>query len=238
MTQSTSPQVLIYASIDLARMQMATEGQRLWSVAVDNAERARTQVDAIPGVRCLGHEVLSQPGVASFDPTRLTVTACALGLDGYQLEVRLRDDYRVAVEAADPRSVVLNVTFGDDRADLDTLVAALRDLSARLWREGRDAACAGTGFELPPHQRQLMSPRDAFFAPTEALPIEECLGRIAAEIVTPYPPGIPVVTPGEQVSDELVAWMQTGASTGLHVHGPEDLSLRTLRVVCEPGAPA
>jgi lysine decarboxylase len=235
MTQSTSPLVLVYASIDTARWQMANHGQELWSRALDLAERARAEIDAIDGVRCLGHDVLEREGVYAFDPTRLTVSACGLGLSGFDLETRLRDDHGIAIEAADALNVVLNVTFGDSEDDLRRLVAALRGLAGGLGGgatgAAAQAACQALFVHLPRFTRQVMSPRDAFFAASDALPVRGCLGRASAEMVTPYPPGIPVVAPGEEVSDELIAYLEEGAAAGLHVHGPEDLTLRTLRVV-------
>jgi arginine/lysine/ornithine decarboxylase len=233
MTQSTSPQVPMYASIDAARQQMATDGAELWRGAIEQACWARRELNRLPGVRCLGEEALARKGVASFDPTRLTISGADLGLSGYELETVLRDDHRIAVEAADPLNVVLNVTYGDAPADLGQLVAAFRDLAHRRAGPagGGPAASAGRLTRTPAFTRQVLSPREAFFAPAEAMPLGACTGRTSAEMVTPYPPGIPVLGPGEAISDEIVAYLQEGARAGLKVHGPEDRALRSLRVV-------
>ena len=233
MTQSTSPQVLMYVSIDAARQQMAVHGAELWRGAIELASWARRQIHEIPGLRCLGEELLDRDGVAEFDPTRLTISACELGLTGYQFETVLRDDYRIAVEAADPLNIVLNVTFGDSREDLDLLVGALRDLSARYGEAGGggSAACSGLLSRTPPFTRQVLSPRDALFAAAVARPLAECAGEVSAEMVTPYPPGIPVLGPGEEISADIVAYLKEASATGLKVHGPEDRTLRSLRVV-------
>jgi arginine decarboxylase len=229
MTQSTSPQTLMYASIDAARQQMCVRGQELWTGAVELAAWAREQLNDIPGIRCLGEEALAHAGVVSTDPTRLTVSSLDLGHGGHELESILRKDYRISVEAADPFNVVLNVTFGDSRADLERLVAAFRDYS------GRFAAAPGAVRprlrQTPAFTHQVLSPREAFFAPSVPLPLAECSGHVSAEMVTPYPPGIPVLGPGEAISEEIVAYLQEGAETQLKVHGPEDPSLCTLRVV-------
>ena len=230
MTQSTSPQVLIYASIDAARAQMATQGEELWSRAVENAEWARAQLGRLAGVRVLGDEVLARDGVADFDRTRLTVSACDLGLNGYELETALRESYGIAVEAADPLNVLLNVTYGDSRDDVACFTAAMTDLAARR-RDARPVSCATPLASWPRSSRQIMSPRDAFFAVSEAVPVAQSGGRVSAEMVAPYPPGIPVVAPGEEVSDELVAYLTEASARAMHVHGPEDLTLKTLRVV-------
>jgi len=234
MTQSTSPQVPIYASIDAARQQMVTEGEALWSRAVELAERARAGIARIPGLRCLGHEMVGRGGVAAFDPTRLTISACDLGHTGYELETILRNDYRIGVEAADALNIILNVTHGDRAEDIDRLLAALADYAARYAgnaRAGAAPACHSLLGRAPSFTRQVLSPREAFFAPSRAVPLAEAAGEVSAEMVTPYPPGIPVLGPGEEISDEVVAYLEEGAATGLKVHGPEDRSLRTLRVV-------
>jgi arginine decarboxylase len=233
MTQSTSPQALMYASIDAARQQMATEGAGLWRGAIAEAEWARERINEVPGLRCLGREVLEAEGVAEFDPTRLTISALDLGHSGTELETILRDDYSVAVEAADPLAIILNVTFGDTTDDLHTLVEALRDYAARHADASgrREAAARWLRLRPPPFTRQVLSPREAFFAPSVALPLADCVGRISAEIVTPYPPGIPALGPGEEIAAETVAYLGEASAAQLKVHGPEDLSLRTLRVV-------
>jgi len=231
MTQSTSPQVLMYASIDAARQQMATRGAELWRGAIEQARWARAELNSLPGIRCLDDEAVSRLGVASFDPTRLTVSSGDLGHSGYQLETVLRDDYRIAVEAADPLNVVLNVTYGDSHADLEKLLTAFRDYVGRQAGGGGSAARAGLLAHAPAFTRQVLSPREAFFAPSVALPLAECAGRVSAEMVTPYPPGIPVLGPGEEISHEIVAYLHEGATSGLKVHGPEDRTLHTVRVV-------
>jgi hypothetical protein len=129
---------------------------------------------------------------------------------------------------------VLNVTYGDSRADVERLVAALAACAARFADQagaGGSAAPAGLLGHAPAFTRQVLSPRDAFFAPSAALPVSACAGRVSAEMVTPYPPGIPVLGPGELVSDEIVAYLLEAAAKGLKVHGPEDRALCTLRVV-------
>jgi len=233
LTQSTSPQVLMYVSIDAAREQMAVRGAELWRGAIELAGWARDQIVTLRGLRCLGAELLGRDGVTEFDPTRLTISASELGLSGHELETLLRDDYRIAVEAADPLNVVLNVTYGDSREDVELLVRSLRDLAARYRDAGGSGSAATFGLlaHTPAFTRQVLSPREAFFAPAVALPLAECAGHVSAEMVTPYPPGIPVLGPGEEISAEIVAYLQEAAATGLKVHGPEDRALRSLRVI-------
>jgi arginine decarboxylase len=214
---------------------MAVHGAELWRHAIELADWARDQVNTFTGLRCLGRELLQRDGVSEYDPTRLTVSACELGLSGYQLETVLRDDYRIAVEAADPLNIVLNVTFGDSREDVEQLAGALRDLSVRYADGAGSAAAARACSTLlahtPPFTRQVLSPRDAVFAAAVAKPLGQCAGEVSADMVTPYPPGIPVLGPGEAISPEIVAYLREASASGLKVHGPEDRTLRSLRVV-------
>ncbi len=182
LTQSTSPQVLMYASIDAARAQMATEGD----AAVARRPRAGRLGARARSPRCRACAASAtrssqEDGVVAFDRTRLTVSASDLGLTGFELETVLRDDHGIAVEAADPLNVVLNVTYGDSRADVERLVAALRRLRRRASRPGpapaATAAPAGLLGHAPAFTRQVLSPRDAFFAPSAALPVSACAGQ-------------------------------------------------------------
>ena len=211
----------------------------------------------------LGAGGARQPGAADFDPVRLTLSLATLGLSGYELERRLRTDHALAVEAADPHNVVVNITFGDSPATVDRLVDAVAGVAAQAGRQsggaagaagaaGQSSGAAGTaaaqgvaeaagrsGNEaaspasppLPLFTRQVCSPRDAFFGPAEVVSLADCAGWVSAEMVVPYPPGIPVLGPGEEISGETVAYLAEAARRGVLVHGPRDLTLATLRVV-------
>ena len=158
MTQSTSPQVLIYASIDAARAQMATHGRG--ALVAGGRQRGLGCASAWP--RCPGcaysaKRCSSRPGVADLDRTRLTVSACDLGLTGYELETALRDGYGMAVEAADPLNVLLNVTYGDSRDDVAGFLAAMTDLAASR-RDAGAVRCATPLAAWPRFPRQVMTP--------------------------------------------------------------------------------
>jgi len=260
MLRTTSPLVPIYLSIDAARRQMVVGGEALWGEALRLAALARARLAAIPGMAVLGADAARQPGSVDFDPVRLTFSAVEAGLSGYELEHRLRAEQAVAIEAADPHNVVVNVTSGDSPASIDRLVAACAAVIAVIaaaaagrepgddrapvavsgaGRTGRRAgddrgATVASGLTpglAPRFGRQLCSPREAFFGAADALPLAACVGRVSAEMVVPYPPGIPVLGPGEEVTAETAAYVAQAAARGLLIHGPRDVSLATLRVV-------
>lgn len=243
---STSLLVPILASIDAARAQMETDGERLWSRAVELADEARSRITRIPGLRCMGPEVVERASVVDLDRSRLTVSASELGCSGYELEWALREDYRIAVETADSLNIVMNISYGDTSETVDRLISALTDVAARgpLRRaaEGpaRDgdhspigAGAAAPPMTLPSFSRLVLTPREAFFAPSRALPLRDCVGEVSAEMATPYPPGVPVVGPGEEITAELVLYLTEARERGLAIHGPQDATLRTLLVVAD-----
>lgn len=239
MLRSTSMLVPILASIDAARMQMATEGQQLWARAVGLAETARSQLCRVPGLRCLGVDILERESVTAFDPARLTVSAADLGWAGYELEWELRESFGIVVESADALNVVMNVTHADTAESVATLVAALREVAARgqapAAGSSGDARLAQTrdslSLPLPPLPRSVLTPRVAFFAAARSIALRESVGAVSAEMATPYPPGVAVLCPGEEISAEVVAYLEEARRRGLALHDLQDATAETVRVV-------
>jgi arginine/lysine/ornithine decarboxylase len=232
MTQSTSRLALIFASIDASRQQMAMHGQELWDGAIELSAWTRQRIREIPGMRILGEEILEQDAAHEFDPTRLTLTARDLGLSGYELETVLRDDYRIAVEMAEPVNVMFNITHGDSRDSARSLVEALTDVANR-YRGTQPSPLMerAAALQFPRFTRQVLSPRTAFYAPSDVVDTAQAVGRVGTEILTPYPPGIPALGPGEEISQEIVDYLLEAAVVGVRVQGAEDATLQTLRVV-------
>jgi len=233
MVNTTSPSATILASIDACRRQMALHGERLLGQVLDLAEDARRRLQALPGIAVLDAVRL---GLAAdeFDRTKLVIDVHGLGLTGFDAEHALRERFRVGPEMSDLVGVVCLVTVGDTPASIDRLVAAFTALS----REHRGAATGGadlrsSGSVLAPGT-QAMSPRDAFFADTRAVPLAEAAGEVSAELVIPYPPGIPVLAPGDVITADKVDYLHRGAAHGMYLSGPADPNLATIRVVKEP----
>jgi arginine/lysine/ornithine decarboxylase len=186
----------------------------------------------MPGLDLMGDDVLQSRGAHAFDPTHVTVGVIRLGLTGYQAGDWLRERHGVHVELADHRRVMALITF----ADTDETVTRLREALASLAEEhsSRDALDLG---RLPAlretRMETVMSPREAFLGVTEMVPWRKAAGRISAEMVCPYPPGIPVTAPGERLTDEAVGYLQEQAARGVMVEGAADESLATFRVVAK-----
>lgn len=236
MVQTTSPAAFFYASLDATRRRLACEGNQLWSRVLELAQEARQVLAAIPGLRVIGPELVTGRPGAGFDPTRLVIDVQGLGLTGFEAKRRLRVDYRVAVEMADLVSVVCLVTIGDSPETIASLVRASADL-ARSCRgshhsKGEQLATLlrSTG-PIVAGAPQVLTPQEAFFSPSERVPLTQASGRIAAEPVTPYPPGIPVLAPGELIPPEVIEFLQAGRAAGMRFNGASDPTLTTLRVV-------
>jgi arginine/lysine/ornithine decarboxylase len=216
--QTTSPSYILMASLDLARMQMATEGKKLLNRTIKLAEEARARIDKIPGITCFGKERAKQAGMADMDVTKLTITVSDLGLSGYHVSQLLNTRFGIQVEMADPFHVLVIVSIGDRQDDLDRLVAALQQISAETGLQG---ALLPLDKVHPPSltNRFAMTPRKAFYYDTELVPVDRSAGRVCAEIVTVYPPGIPLFVPGEEISRDAIDYITNMAGWGAIIDG-------------------
>lgn len=235
---STSPNLPMVASLDVARRQMAVEGGALLSRTIELAEETRRRLNAIPNVYCFGEELQGRPGVFDLDPTKITITVKDLGYTGYEASEILRRRYNVQVELADLFNVVALVTIGTSPSAADRLVQGVSEL-AREDRAVDIFSPSGvlerrleTGtYKLPKIPPMRMLPRDAFLAETEFVKFKESAGRICAETISPYPPGIPVISPGEELTPEIIDYLALELKAGVRMQGPFDKELRNIRVV-------
>ncbi len=216
--QTTSPSYILMASLDLARMQMATEGKKLLNRTIKLAEDARAAIDKIPGISCFGKDRAKQVGMADMDVTKLTITVSDLGLSGYHVSHVLNNRFGIQVEMADPFHVLVIVSIGDRQDDLNRLVEALQVISAETGLQG---ALLPLDKVHPPmlQNRFAMTPRKAFYSDSELVSVNHSAGRVSTEIVTVYPPGIPLLVPGEEISRDAIDYLQNMAGLGAIIDG-------------------
>ena len=228
--QSTSPSYVLMASLDLARMQMATEGQKLLDKAIHLAEGARTQIRRIDGIACFGRDEIKGHRSFDLDVTKLTVSARALGITGFQASLVLNNESDVQVEMADLFNLLIIVSIGDRQDDLNRLVAGLERIAGNHLRRGAGAI----EVVFPPVGAALrVLPREAYFAPHEYLNLHEAGGRVSSDIVTIYPPGIPLLVPGEEITSEIAEYLTVMASKGARVDGLREGPFLQIRVVAD-----
>lgn len=227
---TTSASSLVYATMDGWRRQMVEQGYDLLEEALHRAERIRTAADELSGLRPMGQEIVDEGFAASFDPLKIVIDVRGLGITGMQAAEWLRAHRHVDLGGSDSCRISASITCADDDETEKVLLDALRALV-----EGADSIERQTPVHLPAPStlelEQAMLPREAFFAEADHVPAERAAGRIAAEMISPYPPGVPVIAPGEVITDEVLDYLRSGVEHGVLIPDAADPSLRTLRVV-------
>jgi lysine decarboxylase len=229
LTQTTSPLMPVLASLDGCRRQMGLAGRDMLDRTIELAERARRELRRLPGIDVLDASSLGLPP-EQFDPTRLVIDVESLGLTGYIVERLLRERFQIAPEMSDRAGIVCLVTVGDTPETIQRLVRAVASLPHRAMPRST-ATCPRIAGEAIATGEQALTPREAYFAPSVAAPLLDTVGEVAAEAVIPYPPGIPVLTPGEIITAIKIDCLREGIAAGMHVRGAADPSLQTLRIV-------
>jgi lysine decarboxylase len=222
---TTSPAAAILASLDRARALMAVRGRELLERTLALADAARAELARVPGLRVLGPDA----GVPAYDPTKLVLSLPGTGADGVAVERDLFEE-GVRVELANRDTIVPLLTVADTEETVERLVGALGRSLERRSAAPRPAGAASAVWGVDPEVS--LSPREAFFAPRETVSARKAPGRVAAETVAPYPPGIPAIAPGEVWTRELLEALREAASSGTRMAYCADPSLETLQVVC------
>jgi arginine decarboxylase len=232
LTESTSPSALLTASLDAARRQAAVRGAELLAETIAGVERARAAVQEIPGLDVLDERLVGRPGVHGWDPLRLSIDVRGTGTTGTRMASLMREVDDINLELVAENVIVAVFGMGEDAAaSAERLVTAMRRAVATL---GAEEELPRRPFAPPPPWGRLeMAPREAFLGPQEAVAFANAVGRLAAESLAAYPPGIPNVLPGERLTRETVDYINTVVEHGGWVRGAVDRSLRTVRVVVE-----
>ena len=231
--ETTSVSALLLSGIDGARRQFVREGYELLDRALRMAKLARERLATeVPELRVVDPaELLARPGVTGVDPTHVLIDVASVGLTGYEVTHWILDEHAIAFELMDHRRVMPAITYAHGEEDIERLVGALRNLVDCRGDPDRAPDVRTLPSRAALRTEQAILPREAFFAPTEAVAVTEAIGRVSAELVTPYPPGIPALAPGEVVNEALVDYFQGTSAAGGFVEGAADPTLRTLRVV-------
>lgn len=215
LVQTTSPSYLLMASLDVARRHLVQQGAAQWATAVETANQLRERLGAL---------AFPTPYPYVQDPTKLVIDTRPLGLTGFAAANQLWEQ-GIAVESAGYGFILAVITPGDRPSELERFERAVQGLRA----EGPAPGYLGR----PPVSEALQTPREAYLGRKEPVPLASAVGRMAAEMVAPYPPGIPVLVPGERITADTLAYLGRAVETGHHLQGPVDPSLRTIQVVKE-----
>jgi len=232
LTESTSPNSLLCGSLDAARRQAAVHGRELLDATMAELARTREQIRAIAGLDVLDDRLAGRPGVFAYDPLRLAVDVRGVAASGYELAPMLREIDDINLELYGQN--VLVAVFGMGERGLPEAARMLAALRTAVERVGPDPGGERESFAAPPPWGELaMTPREAYLGAQEVVPASQAAGRIAAESLATYPPGIPNVLPGERLTAETLAYVQNTLELGGSVRGASDRLLHTVRVVVE-----
>lgn len=229
LSQTTSPSYVLLASIDVARKQMYFKGQDMLTKTLSLVKEARNELSSVPGLRVVGSELVGKPGCYDWDPTKLTINVDGLGLSGFEVETLLRQKYGIQVELADLHNILLLFSIGDDQETKDRLVAAIKDIAlGRMVKNVIKLTVHMPESDLPD---LVASPQEAFYSDTKRVRFEDSVDEIAAEMIMAYPPGIPILCPGERITPEIVKYVEILKKEHCHLQGPEDPYIDYIRVL-------
>lgn len=226
--QTTSPSYIIMASLDCARRQIALEGKDLLQKTIELCKYTRDEINKIPGFYCFGEEVLGKPGSYSFDPTKLTISSRELGITGFELDMILADKYHIQMELSDFYNVLAVGSFGDTKEGMDRLLSALKEISNDYYGKKETVQ---DFLDIPAIPTKILNPREAFYSDKISIPLNESIGKISGEFLLAYPPGIPVLCPGEEITQEVVDYVHDLKRANLYVQGTEDLTVENIKIV-------
>ncbi|MDR1915749.1 MAG: aminotransferase class I/II-fold pyridoxal phosphate-dependent enzyme [Synergistaceae bacterium] len=226
LTQTTSASYLLMSSIDIARKHLATEGSEIFRRVLELAEYARSEINGIGGYYAFSGEIVNGRDIAAFDATKLSVHTLKIGLAGVEVYDILRDDYGIQIEFGDMGNLLAIISVGDTHYNIERLVSSLAEIKRLHSKEGLDL---WDHEYIPPVVR--LSPQEAFYAPRRPVPIKESSGEISSEFVMCYPPGIPILAPGELITEDALGYILYAKSKGSLVMGPQDMTLQNIQVV-------
>ena len=226
LTQTTSGSYLLLSSLDISRRNLALRGKEAFARVSELAEYARHEINAIGGYYAFSRELCNGDSIYDFDTTKLSVNTLRVGLAGIEVYDLLRDEYDIQIEFGDLGNILAYLSIGDRPREIERLVSALSEVRRRFG--GSEAGLMKQEYIEPD---VAVSPQDAFYAEHESLPLLETEGRVCSEFVMCYPPGIPILAPGERITREILDYIVYAKEKGCSMTGPEDADITRLNVL-------
>lgn len=228
--QTTSGSYVLMASLDLARRQLATRGREMIRNVLELSNYARRRINEIDGLYAFGSELVGNPGVWKFDETKLGINVTGMGLTGYEVERLLRKNYNIQVEMADFGNILAIISLGDTIQDVDKLIYALEDMAS--MGGGRCNVYGYMRMNIPPPiTKYCCSPRDAYYSPKTTMKLDSAIGKISGEMLMAYPPGIPIICPGEEITWDIVEYIKLLKASKYQLQGTKDATLEYIEVI-------
>lgn len=226
LTQTTSGSYLLLSSLDISRRNLALRGRESFARVVELADYARNEINAIGGYYAFSKELINGNSIYDFDRTKLSVHTLEIGLAGIEVYDILRDEYDIQIEFGDIGNILAYLSIGDRRQEVERLVSALAEVK-RCYQKDKTGMLSQEYVE--PHV--VTTPQESFYAEKEAIPLLETEGRVCSEFVMCYPPGIPILAPGEMISREIIEYIVYAKEKGCSMTGPEDAKIEYLNVL-------
>ena len=226
LSQSTSASYLLMSSLDVSRRNLALRGKESFEKVIELSEYARREINAIGGYYAYSKELIDGVSVCDFDVTKLSVYTQGIGLTGIEVYDLLRDEYDIQIEFGDIGNILAYISIGDRIQDIERLVGALADIKRLYSRDGKDLIA---GEYIQPEL--VLSPQEAFYADRRSLTLDESIGQVCGEFVMCYPPGIPILAPGERITREIVDYVQFAKERGCSLQGTEDPEVNYINVI-------
>ena len=226
LTQTTSGSYLLMSSLDISRRHLALHGQEIFHKVVDMADYARQEINAVGGYYAFGRELMNGDSVFDFDGTKLSVHTRDIGLAGIEVYDILRDEYDIQIEFGDIGNILAYLSMGDRLQELERLVSTLTEIRRHYQKDP-----AGMLTQEYVEPEVVMSPQDAFYADKVSLPLGQSEGRVCSEFVMCYPPGIPILAPGERITAEILEHICYAKEKGCSMTGSEDPELQYINVL-------
>lgn len=228
LTQTTSGSYLLISSLDVSRRNLALRGKEIFRSVVHMAEYLRGEINRIGGYYAFSRELIDGEAVCDFDVTKLSIHTLDIGLAGIEVYDLLRDEYDIQIEFGDIGNILAYISMGDRERDAERLVAALSEIK-RCYAKDK------TGLLTQEYVTPVIAvpPQEAFYAPKKSVLLSEAVGRVSGESVMSYPPGIPVVAPGEVITQDVVRYILYAKEKGCFLTGAQDSTMQTIRVLTE-----
>ena len=226
LTQTTSASYLLLSSLDISRKRLALSGREIFEKTVEMAEYARAEINDIGGYYAYSRELINGDSIYDFDVSKLSIFTLPIGLAGIEVYDLLRDEYDIQIEFGDIGNILAYISVGDRKRDIERLISALSEIKRRFSRTGADML---SHEYISPIVSE--APRKAFYADKISLPLDEASGKVCTEFVMCYPPGIPILAPGELVTDEIIEYIKYAKAKGCQMTGTEDLNIERLNVM-------
>lgn len=226
LTQTTSGSYLLLSSLDISRRNLALRGKEEYARVVELAEYARAEINQIGDYYAYSRELINGSSIYDFDVTKLSINTLDIGLAGIEVYDILRDEYDIQIEFGDFGNILAYISVGDRKQDIERLVSALAEVKRRYKRDK-------TGLLTQEYIEPMVevTPQEAFYAQKESVALKDSIGRICSEFVMCYPPGIPIIAPGERITDKIVEYIYYAKKKGCSMTGPEDAEIERLNVL-------